>query len=122
MQAHQAGRQRQHAPVTEPRQHRQNREIVEVHFDLPRMAAECEHQQRGLADQRNGDAEGYRRDRPSGVSQRYGDDREKSAGKRIGRDVAPQHGADRGQHRHVHDTETTSIPLRLSVGTIADRS
>src|SRR5580704_11602815 len=82
---------------------RQNCEIVEVHFDLPRMPAECEHQQRGLTDESNGNAEGYRRDRPPSVSQRNGDEREKSAGNRIGRDVPPQHGADRGQHRHVHD-------------------
>ena len=105
MQTHKAGRQRQHAPVAESRQHRENREIVEVHFDLPGMSAECEHQQRGLPNQRNGDAESNRRDRPSGVGQRNGDDCESRAGNRIRDDVPPKHGADRGQHWHVHDAE-----------------
>ena len=69
MQAHQPGPQGEYAPVTESGQHGQDSKIVEVHFDLPGMAAEREHQQRGLADQGHGDAEGNRRDRAARVKQ-----------------------------------------------------
>ena len=46
--------QKQYPQIAEARQHRQNGEVIEMGFDLPRMAFHQIDQQRGLRDQRHG--------------------------------------------------------------------
>ena len=121
MDGNQAGRSHQDRPFAKSRQHRQNREIVEVHLDLPRMPAEQEDEDRCLSGKRHGQCKADELHRPSQTPCGQRGRAQRRRGQQGQEDVAPQQPGDRAQNDDMHQRQRHQRPgddrlKRLEIG------
>jgi hypothetical protein len=101
MRGDQARRGQQHHPVAKAREHRQDGEIVEMHFDLPGMAREQINQDRGLPGERHRQREGDDLHRPPQSPNQQRGHAQHSRGQNRERHVLPQCPGNRRQDRNM---------------------